>query len=145
MENKKDKIVHKIGNRYEEEGSGIYMLVRTSKTDACLIDVDSGIRWKDAYPCKFDGLVVTQKEFNKIAGSGVFTLIVNKQEPIIKLFLVNKYGLFKIGEVEDTAFARRVAVDTYIKKAKQIDDSEYYVLDEEEAQNWINFLEDELN
>lgn len=146
MATKKNKIVHKIGNRYQESNDNeTYLLVRTSKTDACLIDVDSGIRWRDAYPCKFEGLTVSQKEFDKIAGTGVFKLIENKQEPLIKLFLINKYGLFKIGEVEDTAFARRVAVDTYSKKAKHIQGSEYYVLDETQARDWINFLEDELN
>lgn len=145
MSSKENKIVHRVGNKYKEESDEIYMLVRTSKTQACLIDLTSGIRWKDAFTCKFDGLAVTQKEFNKIAGSGVFTYIPDKEEPLIKLFLVNKYGLFKIGEVEDTAFARRVAVDTYTKKSKQNNDSEYYVLDEAKAQDWINFLEDELN
>lgn len=65
----KDKI--QIGQRYKNDyGNGEYVLCTPDGISACLVHIDTGLRWKDAIPV-VDRFDITKEEFGIISGGNI--------------------------------------------------------------------------
>lgn len=73
FELEKQKMVHKIGDRYVN-GDEEYILAQPTNHKVCLIDLTSGNRWDD--PVKVvDLFAITEDEWNQICGGDEFVLV----------------------------------------------------------------------